>query len=242
MQAAPPPDESARKAALIAGFTLIELSIVLVIIGLVVGGVLVGRDLINAAEIRSLLKEQEQFKTAAATFRGKYDCLPGDCWNAMTFGFATNGNGDGIMGDPTGDLFNGLNAEQLSFWQQLFQAGLIPSNGIAFAGMGYVPANIRSDTWWVGYSAHSGGWPGYATGPLGNVLALVGVPGQCGFNTCGGARFSEDSPRMRHTGSIAKSTTDCQTQGACKHLQAATGLIRMRFQLTVLGQAHPMNV
>ncbi len=60
------------------GFTLIELSIVLVIIGLIVGGVLVGRDLIKSAEARAQISQITAFTTATATFRGKYDYLPGD--------------------------------------------------------------------------------------------------------------------------------------------------------------------
>src|SRR5262249_34097963 len=67
------------------GFTLIELSIVLVIIGLIVGGILVGRDMIRQAGLRSVLTDIEQFKTAITAFEVKYDCLPGDCPNATTF-------------------------------------------------------------------------------------------------------------------------------------------------------------
>jgi prepilin-type N-terminal cleavage/methylation domain-containing protein len=73
------------------GFTLIELSIVLVIIGLLIGGILVGRDLISASEIRSQIKQIEEFKTAANTFRMKYGYLPGDIPPAQTsqLGFFT---------------------------------------------------------------------------------------------------------------------------------------------------------
>ena len=61
-----------------SGFTLVELSIVLVIIGLIAGGVLVGRDLIEAAAIRQQITQVERFKTAVQTFRTKYNGLPGD--------------------------------------------------------------------------------------------------------------------------------------------------------------------
>ena len=54
------------------GFTLIELSIVLVIIGLIVGGVLVGQDLIYAAKVRAQATQFERLKTAVYTFQGKY--------------------------------------------------------------------------------------------------------------------------------------------------------------------------
>lgn len=60
------------------GFTLIELSIVLVIIGLLVGGVLVGRDLIQAAHLRQQVSQLERYSTAAQTFKAKYGALPGD--------------------------------------------------------------------------------------------------------------------------------------------------------------------
>ena len=72
-----------------AGFTLIEMSIVLVIIGLITGGVLVGRDLIEAAKIRAQITQVERFKTAVQTFRTKYNGLPGDLdsTDASAFGF-----------------------------------------------------------------------------------------------------------------------------------------------------------
>jgi prepilin-type N-terminal cleavage/methylation domain-containing protein len=83
------------------GFTLIEISIVLVIIGLVVGGVFVGRDLIKAAEIRSTIAELEKMNAAMHTFRLKYNGLPGDleankaAQFGMTVRSGTDGHGDG---------------------------------------------------------------------------------------------------------------------------------------------------
>ena len=107
------------------GFTLIELSIVLVIIGLLVGGVLVGQDLIRAAELRNIVTQVEQIDTAVNTFRLKYRCLAGDCANATTF-FPTSANGDG--GKYVGNRSSGTAAqrkEHWNFWQQLALAGLI---------------------------------------------------------------------------------------------------------------------
>jgi prepilin-type N-terminal cleavage/methylation domain-containing protein len=83
------------------GFTLIELSIVLVIIGLIVGGVLVGQDLIRAAEVRATVSQFEKYNTAVNTFRVKYNAIPGDITSAdaATFGLTvrpgTAGLGDG---------------------------------------------------------------------------------------------------------------------------------------------------
>ena len=69
-----------------SGFTLLELSIVLIGIGLLVGGVLVGRDLIDAARQRGVLKEFESYQLAIQTYKLKYNCYAGDCNNATQFG------------------------------------------------------------------------------------------------------------------------------------------------------------
>ncbi len=112
------------------GFTLIELSIVLVIIGLIVGGVLVGQDLIRAAEVRATITQIEKYNTAVNTFRVKFNSLPGDmaASTAAQFGFTTRGgttagHGDGngaIEGDAasTNGLYQGVGETGL-FWEDL---------------------------------------------------------------------------------------------------------------------------
>lgn len=93
-----------------SGFTLVELAIVLVIIGLIVGAVLAGKDLVRGAQIRAQMKQVEDIKSAALAFKLKYGCLPGDCANATSFltgasqpDKVTNGNGNGLIdrGDCT---------------------------------------------------------------------------------------------------------------------------------------------
>ena len=110
-----------QKLKLNDAFTLIELSIVLVIIGLVIGGVLVGQDLIKAAAIRSSISDIERIQTSVNTFKLKYNCIPGDCANATAyFPSATNGNGDGMIG-----VFPGITyGEVWQFWYHLQQANL----------------------------------------------------------------------------------------------------------------------
>lgn len=78
------------------GFTLVELSIVLVIIGLIVGGVLTGQALIQAAKVRAQLTQIEQLDTAMNAFRAKFDCLPGDCLSTSGVLNAA-GDGDGLI-------------------------------------------------------------------------------------------------------------------------------------------------
>ncbi len=118
------------------GFSLVELSIVLVILGLLTGGILTGQNLIRAAELRSAVTEFQAFQTAANTFHDKYFALPGDMTNATDFwGEAAsgtsckastapgtcNGNGNGVVDRYAGGESN----ELLRFWQQLSLAGLI---------------------------------------------------------------------------------------------------------------------
>lgn len=119
------------------GFTLIELSIVLVIIGLIVGGILVGQDLIRAAEIRATVSQKEKFDVATNTFRGKYNGLPGDLSNYTNFSgqltvtglTGANGFGDGdgqiegIGGSGTDNV--GLVGEIKLYWKHLADSGLI---------------------------------------------------------------------------------------------------------------------
>ena len=124
-------------------FSLVELSIVLVILGLLVGGVLSGQSLIRAAELRAVTSEYQRYYTAAQTFRDKYFAIPGDFNNAQAFwGQSTlcggasatgvcNGNGNGTIEpgaaiNATGEIFQ--------FWRQLALAGLIEGTYTGAAG------------------------------------------------------------------------------------------------------------
>lgn len=129
-------------------FSLVELAIVLVILGLLVGGILAGQNLIRASELRAVTTEHDRFTTATHAFREKYFQLPGDMttatehWGAAHATPATcgttstgdartcNGNGNGTI-----DLYDGSDAtsnEYFRFWQHIANAGLIegPYSGI----------------------------------------------------------------------------------------------------------------
>ena len=117
-----------------AGFTLVELAIVLVIIGLIVGGVLVGQDMIKAAEVRATVGQVEKYNTALNTFRTKYNGLPGDlnATLAANFGMTArggdgNGDGNGILGtcSPANITETEAGCETLLFWRDLSDAQLI---------------------------------------------------------------------------------------------------------------------
>jgi prepilin-type N-terminal cleavage/methylation domain-containing protein len=119
------------------GFTLIELSIVLVVIGLLIGGILVGRTLINAAEIRGTIAQVEKFRAATQTFRLKYNYLPGDIPEGVAAQFGLNprtesmwstfgATGNGLI-DTNGGPSRGrsLAYENALYWNDLGTAGLI---------------------------------------------------------------------------------------------------------------------
>ena len=127
------------------GFTLIELSIVLVIIGLIIGGVLVGQEMIAAAQGRAQISQIEKYNTAVNTFQTKYGGIPGDLniTLAAQFGFVTLGcaavgarDGNGLIdGLPGGHPLIQAVGETGLFWQDLSTAGFldttIPNNGAA---------------------------------------------------------------------------------------------------------------
>ena len=100
------------------GFTLVELSIVLVIIGLLIGGILTAQSMISTAKISAQVRQIGQFDAMVLNFKTKFNYLPGD---APAFG----GDGDGVI-DATaiccGGVDNALAAftgEIGNFWHDL---------------------------------------------------------------------------------------------------------------------------
>lgn len=120
------------------GFSLVELSIVLVILGLLTGGILAGQSLIRASELRSVTADLTRYQTAFYSFRDKYFALPGDFtqaeafWgsdagcpataaNTVTKTATCNGNGNGIIYHNGGGNYE----ESYRAWQHLANAGMI---------------------------------------------------------------------------------------------------------------------
>ena len=106
-----------------AGFTLIEIAIVLVIIGLLLGGVLKGQELITSARVRNMISQQDGIKAAYFGFLDRFRALPGDYTQATTniAGATKNGDGNGRI-----ELANAAaDVESTAAWEHLSRAGFI---------------------------------------------------------------------------------------------------------------------
>lgn len=167
------------------GFSLVELSIVLVILGLLTGGILAGQSLIRASELRSITTQRERVISSAFAFRDKYLALPGDLssgtkfWPRMTntadcltnSAAAVNattgtcdGNGDGMI-DALGAASE--SSESFQFWRQLAFTGLIEGtytgiagaggNNHSIAGTNVLGSKIGKAGWTVVYTASISG-------------------------------------------------------------------------------------
>lgn len=166
------------------GFSLVELSIVLVILGLLVGGILAGQSLIRASELRAVINESQRYTTAIHAFRDKYFALPGDMNNATaiwgkdnakcsghTGSVATpgtcNGDGDGLIEDSGNGA--GFTAEVFRGWQQLALAGLVEGTYTGYAGAqtgtDYDPGSnsprskLSNAGWMISFRNNSGASP-----------------------------------------------------------------------------------
>src|SRR6185312_2933034 len=142
-----------------SGFTLIEISTVLVVIGLITGVIIAGRELFEAASVHAQLSQIEKYNTALHIFETKYDFLPGDIPDpsASNYGFQARGPYDG-QGDGNGviegncynsvGMRNGFNqgcGELAVFWVDLSTANLLDSS-ITYKGVGYPSPTANSTT------------------------------------------------------------------------------------------------
>jgi prepilin-type N-terminal cleavage/methylation domain-containing protein len=181
------------------GFTLIELSIVLVIIGLLVGGVLVGQELIALAMIRAQISQIDKYTTSVFAFRNKYNCLPGDCANAVQLGLGqsggpgASGDGDSRIGGTTDCFFISGNDQQnnypttfetFNFWYHLVQARMVEGSYAGYTGqLSLADAGVPQATMPAGKFSNTiiiptvFACPGTMGAPgIGNGFWFVGLP------------------------------------------------------------------
>ena len=180
------------------GFTLVELAIVMTIIGLLIGGILKGQELMDNARVSATVAQEKGYEAATTTFRDTYSAFPGDVPSANTRIPGCDGTtykcqvaaataGDGVIGANTWGTAYGIQGtaagyaagaaaqadEPQMFWMHLLKANLI--SGVTDAALlAATPA-----AWAVTHpEAKMGGGfiAGYANGtaPPGSV-ALAGT-------------------------------------------------------------------
>lgn len=114
-----------------AGFTLIELAIVLVIIGLLLGGVLKGQELINSAKVKNMASDFKNIQVYIYGYQDKFKALPGDDHAAAAH---VNGTNAGSATETQNAIIEGqwnstsANDESFMFWQHVRLAGLAPGS------------------------------------------------------------------------------------------------------------------
>lgn len=129
------------------GFTLVEIAIVLILLGLLIGGILAGRSLIRAAEIKEITSDIVKYQVAVQNFQSQYEALPGDmqnatalwgvaagtgsditCQNTSSERVTCNGNGDKWIGKDSATQYEWFRA-----FQHLVNAGMIKGS---YTGIG----------------------------------------------------------------------------------------------------------
>ena len=142
------------------GFTLVEIAIVLVIIGLLVGGVLKGQAMIQNAKVKRVAKTADEFRAAVMTFYDKYGVYPGD----ENLPNIPPGGGD-AAGNANGQIDA---AERFELFRDLSLAGLISGT---YNGSSDLPKHAFG-----GNLRHPMGkppWERYASGALHQVLQFA---------------------------------------------------------------------
>lgn len=128
------------------GFTLVELSIVLIILALGAAGILAAQSAIEQFKLRAVITEQEEIRSAVNAFEQTYDYYPGDFPEAFSFwGVACATNATNCNGDGDGRVESGGNAatsEMYPVWTQLTEAGLYPGK---YTGVGLGSSDANGD-------------------------------------------------------------------------------------------------
>lgn len=161
-----------------AGFTLVEIAIVLVIVGLLMGGVLKGQELINSAKVKSLAQDFRTIPLYIYGYQDKYRALPGDDLRAQTHLCTTaactaNGDGNGQIGGNWDDTVTATPSEAVLFWQHIRLARLA-GGATATTDASYLPVNSEGGR----IGVQSGG----AAAPLGvqgsHVVCSAAIQGK----------------------------------------------------------------
>ena len=164
-----------------SGFTLVEIAIVLVIIGLLLGGVLKGTELIENSKVKRAVSEINGVTAAIYSYQDRYQRLPGDDGPVATLnargGSWSNitvfGNNNGAIAATRGNTFGGNGEGGVAFWTHLRAAGFINGDTNA-TGVAALPKNAFGGL--IGVTTQAVGNP--ASPISGKLVCLSQVPGK----------------------------------------------------------------
>jgi prepilin-type N-terminal cleavage/methylation domain-containing protein len=202
-----------------SGFTLVEIAIVLVIIGLLLGGVLKGQEMITSSKAKGVASDRNGLLAAYNMYTDRYKAMPGDdaqagvlvtAYNGIAIGTAgrftvaqcggaqcINGNGDGVLIGAWNSVLvptNGNNEESRKFFQHLRAAGFLKVEG---GNLFIAPTNAANGL--VGVQAANlyvgarGGSVQYVSGNLPtNIAQALDTSNDDGFQNLGGWRAANN--------------------------------------------------
>jgi prepilin-type N-terminal cleavage/methylation domain-containing protein len=190
-----------------AGFTLIELAIVLVIIGLLLGGVLRGQELINSAKVKNMARDFQNVQVYIYGYQDKYKALPGDDHSAdthlsvsgVTGTKATNGTQNGVIEGAWNTTTDG--DESCVFWQHVRLAGLAPGSTTVScaANNTYQPRNadggligVQSISGFTAITGMSGAYVVCSNGILGKFAKQLDTTLDDGVGNTGSVKVAVD--------------------------------------------------
>ncbi len=174
-----------------AGFTLVELAIVMIIIGLLIGGILKGQELIQNAQVTATSSQIKAIESAMTTFRDSYNAVPGDMTNpgarlpnCTAAPCSNGGNGNNRVDSIGVGVAQDSTNENARFWTQLAAADMI----------GGVDSTSTNVTTWGGQLLASESGGGFTVGyAAGGAIAASGLAGALGTNAVAGHYVSIQS-------------------------------------------------
>ena len=207
-----------------SGFTLIELAIVLVIIGLLLGGVLRGQELINSAKVKNMASDLKNVQVYLYGYQDKYKALPGDDHLAdkhVNGAVPGSGTQNGVIEGSWETTASPAASESELFWQHIRFAGLA-AGATAVNDVNYYPKNadgghigIQSVSGFTTITKNaagtaslmSGAYVACSAGVLGKYAKQLDVTLDDGEGDTGSFRIADSSGKSILSASVVESTS-----------------------------------